>query len=320
MNNQPESSAQSPQAAEETAQTTPPAANETESSAVQPNNLAEALLNGNYSGIYERFSPEFKKQVSEPEIAEMGAAFIEGVQSFHSSSVLVLNGTEQRAWTSDAGDKGIIAVFDDQGTILGLRITGLTAYPETDGKRTRTAFALPLHGEWLVYWGGHNVLDNYHYELASQRYAYDFVQAADGFSYKGDPLRNESYHAFGKEVTAPADGVVAEVVNDIPDNSPVGVMNEKVPAGNVVVIDHGGEYSFLAHLKQGSVTVKKGDQVKTGDTIGKLGNSGNSSEPHLHFHVSDGTDLFSSRSLNIQWKGDLQPLRGRTVTGTGNGN
>ncbi|MNC48479.1 Murein DD-endopeptidase MepM [compost metagenome] len=81
----------------------------------------------------------------------------------------------------------------------------------------------------------------------------------------------------------------------------------------MVVIDHGGEYSFLAHLKQGSVTVKKGDSVKTGDVIGKAGNSGNSSEPHLHYQVSDGADLFSSRSLNIRWKDNLQPLKGQTV-------
>lgn len=317
LNHQPESSAQSTQAAEGTAPVPSPAANDMGNTTVQPDHLAEALLSGNYSGIYERFSPEFKQQVSEPEVAEMGAGFIEGVQSFEASSVLSLNGMEQRAWTSDAGGKGITAVFDEQGMILGLQLTGLTAYPETDKAQTKTAVTLPLQGEWLVYWGGDNVLDNYHYELASQRYAYDFVQAVDGYSYTGDPYSNESYHAFGREVMAPADGIVTAVVNDIPDNSPVGVMNEEEPAGNVVVIDHGGEYSFLAHLKQGSVTVKKGDEVKTGDVIGKLGNSGNSSEPHLHFQVSDGADLFNSRSLNIQWKDGLQPLKGQTVTGTG---
>ncbi|WP_249901305.1 peptidoglycan DD-metalloendopeptidase family protein [Paenibacillus sp. PK3_47] len=315
MNNNPEASAQNTQAAENTASPSASAVSDRNDSTVQPENLAEALLKNNFSGIYARFSPEFKQQVSEAQVAEMGTSFIEGVQSFEPSSNLTLNGTEQRSWRSDAGDKGITAVFDEEGIILGLQLTGLAAYPETDGARTKTAITLPLNGEWLVFWGGSNVLDNYHYEHVSQRYAYDFVQAVDGYSYTGDPLINESYHAFGKDVIAPADGVVTEVVNDIPDNSPVGVMNEKVPAGNAVVIDHGGEYSFLAHLKQSSVTVKKGDQVKTGDVIGQLGNSGNSSEPHLHFQVSDGADLFSSRSLNIRWNDNLQPVRGRTVTG-----
>ncbi|AIQ71680.1 metalloendopeptidase [Paenibacillus graminis] len=313
MNKRPESFAAPTQ---NTAQTKAAASPETSTRGpqdVQPEHLAEALLSGNYSGIYKRFSPEFKQQISEAEVAEMGSAFIQGVTAFNPSTVMLLNGSEQRVWTSGAGDKGIFAVFDDSGTILGLNITGLSAYPDSDNALTKTAMALPFQGEWLVFWGGSNVLNNYHYEYASQRYAYDFVQAAGGFSYEGDPLDNESYYTFGQNITAPADGVVTGVVNDIPDNTPVGVTNEKEPAGNVVVIDHGGEYSFLAHLKQGSVTVKKGDSVKTGDVIGKAGNSGNSSEPHLHYQVSDGADLFSSRSLNIRWKDNLQPLKGQTV-------
>ncbi len=313
MNKRPESSAAPTQNAAQIKPTASPETGDRGQQGVQPENLAQALLSGNYSGIYKRFSPEFKQQISEAEVAEMGSDFIQGVTAFNPSTVMLLNGSEQRVWTSEAGDKGIIAVFDDSGAILGLNITGLSTYPDTDNALTKTAMTLPFQGEWLVFWGGSNVLNNYHYEYASQRYAYDFVQAADGFSYEGDPLDNESYHAFGQNITAPADGVVIEVVNDIPDNTPVGVMNEKEPAGNVVVIDHGGEYSFLAHLKQGSVTVKKGDPVKAGDVIGKAGNSGNSSEPHLHYQVSDGADLFSSRSLNIRWKDNLQPLRGQTV-------
>lgn len=91
-------------------------------------------------------------------------------------------------------------------------------------------------------------------------------------------------------------------------------MNEKVPAGNEVVIDHGGEYSVLAHMKKGSVKVKVGDKVKSGDEIGLLGNSGNSSEAHLHFQVSDGADLFKSRSININWKNRIAPVQGETIT------
>ncbi|MEK5240520.1 peptidoglycan DD-metalloendopeptidase family protein [Paenibacillus sp. FSL L8-0470] len=317
MNNSPESSA-SASPTEEAAQVTPSASPETSKSGqlpVQPENLAGALLSGNFSGIYERFSPEFKQQISEEEVKEMGSAFIQGVTAFEPSTVMRLNGTEHRIWTSDDGHKGIIAVFDEAGIIHGLNITELTTYPETDKLLTRTAMTLPFQGDWFVFWGGNNVLNNYHYEYESQRYAYDFVQEVNGLSYEGDPLRNESYHAFGKNVTAPADGIVTEVINDIPDNTPVGVMNEKEPPGNLVVIDHGGEYSFLAHLKQGSVTVKKGDSVKTGDIIGKLGNSGNSSEPHLHYQVSNGADLFGSRSLHIRWKDNLNPLKGQTVTG-----
>ncbi|MFD1906546.1 M23 family metallopeptidase [Paenibacillus rhizoplanae] len=95
-------------------------------------------------------------------------------------------------------------------------------------------------------------------------------------------------------------------------------MNAEEPAGNVVVIDHGnGEHSITAHLKKGSVAVKKGDNVQQGDLIGHLGNSGNSSEAHLHFQVSDGPDLFTSRSIQIRWADQSQSLtRGNSFSGT----
>lgn len=289
--------------------------NENGQLAVQPEYLAETLLRGDYSGIYERFSPEFKQYVTEAEFTEMGSAFIHEVAAFKPSTVVKLNGSEQRVWISDAGDKGILAFWDETGMILGLSITGLDSHPVTDQSLTETVVNLPFKGDWFVFWGGSNVLDNYHYEYESQRYAYDFVQEVNGRSYQGDPADNESYYAFGKDITAPANGIVTRVIQDIPDNTPVGVMNENEPAGNVVVIDHSGEYSLLAHLKQGSVTVQEGDSVTTGQVIGKLGNSGNSSEPHLHFQMSDGADLFGSRSLNIRWKDNLRPLKGHTVTG-----
>src|SRR5262249_51403325 len=148
----------------------------------------------------------------------------------------------------------------------------------------------------------------------SQRYAYDFVQTKDGYSYKGDPNTNESYYAFGQDIYATQDGTVVHAVNDIKDNKPLIETNEKDPYGNVVVIDHGnGEYSYLAHLKQGSVTVKVGDQVSKGDLVGLCGNSGNSSEPHLHYQVSDSTNSVNSKSIRVQWVDDLSPRQGEVI-------
>ncbi|MNJ53851.1 Murein DD-endopeptidase MepM [compost metagenome] len=175
---------------------------------------------------------------------------------------------------------------------------------------------MPLKNDWFVFWGGENVIANYHYGTESQRYAYDFIKVKDGYSYSGDPKKNESYYAFGQEITAPEAGKVIHVVNDIADNEPVGIMNEKDLAGNVVAIDHGnGEYSYLAHLKKDSVTVKVGDIVQKGEVIGLCGNSGNSSEPHLHFQISDGDDLFTSSSLRVKWENDLHPIQGDTIIG-----
>lgn len=286
---------------------------ESQGDLLKPDELSEAMLNGANDKIYDRFSASFKNQISRADFTEMASAFTKGVESFEQSSVLYLNGSEQRVWESQSAEKGIVAIFDEEATIHGLQIMGLTAWPETDNRQTNTDYDIPLRGDWLVFWGGKNVLLNYHYEHESQRYAYDFVQEKEKYSYKGDPLKNESYYAFGQEVVAPADGVVVSVVNDIQDNDPVGVMNEKQPAGNVIVIDHGGEYSILAHLKKGSTVVKPGEKVMKGDVIGQVGNSGNSSEAHLHFQVSDGPDLFSSHSININWSNNLNPIKGETI-------
>ena len=69
-------------------------------------------------------------------------------------------------------------------------------------------------------------------------------------------------------------------------------------AGNLVVLRHdGGEYSLYAHLAEGSVAVKVGDKVKRGQRVGKLGQTGNSTEPHLHFGIMDGSDPLYARSL-----------------------
>jgi hypothetical protein len=280
-----------------------------------PADIPQAMLDARYSEIYGLFSKELKKNNSKADVKKMVAEFTQGVDAFAPFSEMQLNGTEQQTWKSTAGDKGIVAVSDEQGGLLGIQLLGLQSHPDTDQIMTRTAFAPPFQEDLLVYWGGTNVLDNYHYELEIQRYAYDLFQVVDHFSYSGDPLKNASYHAFGLEIVAPADGTVVSIQNDIADNEPVGVMNEKDPVGNVVVIDHGGEYSYLAHLKKGSITVKPGDSVTTGQVIGQLGNSGNSSEAHLHFQVSDGADFFTSKSIQIQWLNHQAPVKGDTISG-----
>src|SRR6185436_7991117 len=95
----------------------------------------------------------------------------------------------------------------------------------------------------------------------------------------------EDYFCFGREICAPADGVVVEAIDGVRDNTP-GSMNPYCLVGNCVVIQHRtNEFSVLAHFQRGTVTVKAGEQVKRGQLLGKCGNSGNSSEPHLHYHL-----------------------------------
>lgn len=110
-----------------------------------------------------------------------------------------------------------------------------------------------------------------------------FGWRSDGWRPK-DPAR---YVTFGTPLLAPCAGTVAVAVDGLPD-MPVPEMDREHLPGNFVVIDCGGFAVALAHLRQGSVVVEEGDQVQVGDPLGEMGNSGNSSEPHLHIHAQRG--------------------------------
>ena len=138
----------------------------------------------------------------------------------------------------------------------------------------------------------------------AQRFAIDFVMLGDdNKTFTGDQLKNENYHAEGNDALAVANGTVVEVKDSIPENVP-GINSRAVPitletvGGNHVIIDiGGGYYAFYAHLKPGSLKVKVGDKVKRGQVVGLVGNTGNSTEPHLHFHVSDANSPLGSEGV-----------------------
>ncbi len=128
-----------------------------------------------------------------------------------------------------------------------------------------------------------------------ERYAIDWVKVdAQGRRTTGPANENASYLAYGLDVLAAADGPIVATRDGMPDgtppyNPPNATM--ETAAGNYIMQDiGGGNYAFYAHLIPGSQTVTQGQMVRRGDVIARLGNSGNSSEPHLHFHVSDHPD------------------------------
>ena len=138
----------------------------------------------------------------------------------------------------------------------------------------------------------------------AQRFAIDWVRLfPDGPTYHGDKLDNKNYRAYGEEALAVAEGAVTETRDGIPENVP-GATSRAVPinmetvAGNHVVLDIGhGFYALYAHLQPGSLRVHVGDKVKTGQVIGLVGNSGNSTEPHLHFHLCDASSALGCEGL-----------------------
>jgi murein DD-endopeptidase len=138
----------------------------------------------------------------------------------------------------------------------------------------------------------------------AQRFAIDWVRVNDTDStYSGDRLKNENYIAEGNDAIAVANGRIVAVKDGLPENVP-GLNSRAVPitletvGGNHVIIDiGGGRYAFYAHLKPGAIRVKVGDTVKKGQVIGLVGNTGNSTEPHLHFHISDGNSPLGSEGV-----------------------
>ncbi|MGB0059166.1 M23 family metallopeptidase [Candidatus Binatus sp.] len=137
-----------------------------------------------------------------------------------------------------------------------------------------------------------------------QRYAIDWIQLGDdGKTFTGDEHDNKSYHAWDQEIHAAADGKIVEVKDGIPENVPNSgklavQMTYDTLAGNHIIEqlseDH---YAAYAHLRPGTIKVKVGDTVHAGDVLAHLGNTGNSSEPHLHFQVCDAPSFPASEGL-----------------------
>jgi len=140
----------------------------------------------------------------------------------------------------------------------------------------------------------------------SRRYSIDWLKIRDGVRFSGDPLDVRSYHTYGEWVLAVDDATVLSSVDGLPDNVPrtPGGFETALPltmetiAGNAVVLDLGGEqFAYYAHLQPGSVQVKAGDRVHRGQVLGRIGNSGDSRSPHLHFQVTNAAGLMSSEGV-----------------------
>ena len=186
----------------------------------------------------------------------------------------------------------------------------------------KTLLQLPFRGQWYVVWGGNTIAENYHATSKSQRFALDLVIRKGGSSYAGDGKKLTDYYCFGADILAPAAGRIVWSCDSLPNQQP-GRMDSKNPVGNGIIIDHGnGEFSVLAHLQPNTQRFKVGDSVKAGDVLGKCGSSGNTSEPHLHFHLQNSPDLETAEGLPITFRGicvdgkkveTAQPVRRQSI-------
>jgi len=150
--------------------------------------------------------------------------------------------------------------------------------------------AFPLRGgTFRVGQGGASRAVNYHFSHPSQRYALDLLRLNPlGIRAWGIyPRQPDRYAIWRTEIVSPCDGVVVAAVDGFPDLSPLDRDSEN-RAGNYLAIECDGATVYLAHLMRNSMTVRAGDRVSAGQLLGHVGNSGNTTEPHLHIHAEKG--------------------------------
>lgn len=181
-----------------------------------------------------------------------------------------------------------------------------------DDRVAATQTVFPLQGAWWVVVGAG--FHTPHRWAIPEEFGIDIVRMdINGKTYRGSGQKFSDFHAYGQKIIAPAAGKIVLAINNEQEDPKTlrqpgessDAFFERVLAGqgerlergtaailgNGVVIDHGnGEFSVLAHMKPGSVKVAVGDVVKQGQEIGALGSSGNSSEPHLHYHMCNSAD------------------------------
>jgi len=204
--------------------------------------------------------------------------------------------------------------------------------------RPKTELSVPLPGRVIVY-DGHDFYSHHRRVDTSSplvqrmgfsdnpvRYANDFcVVDAENRLHRGDPGKIEEWFSYGAPVVAPADGIVIAATGAIPENRIEAgklIYPDNMPAdfwqrsmGNHVVIDHGtGEFSHLAHLKVGSVTIRPGDKVRRGQPVGEIGFSGDTGfHVHLHYGLLTGAKYVGARPLPAYFSGFARLLGGKTV-------
>ncbi|MCY1569673.1 M23 family metallopeptidase [Staphylococcus pettenkoferi] len=266
----------------------------------------------NYKTIYKLLSKSFKKKLKKRNLKKIFKRY----NSYQFNHVLCRemdwNGGKRYIWLDINNGGGIRLDINSESVIVGLLFKIFESTGEA--KETNLEYTMPINDRWMVFWGGDNELLNYHYVYKNQRYAYDLFVNDEGKTYANNPKSNNNYYAFNKDVVAPADGTILDVENEVYDNE-VGTMNVDQPGGNYVVIKHrNDEYSFIAHFKQYSIVKAIGDEVKQGELLGQCGNSGNSSEPHIHFQVMNRPCLNSCESLKIRFCNGTEPILGDTVT------
>ncbi|QYA95180.1 M23 family metallopeptidase [Streptomyces anulatus] len=201
----------------------------------------------------------------------------------------------------------------------------------------------PVTGRWTALNSPADKVPSHGTHVYGQTYAIDIVAAPE--TGEGEPSarpafrwlwpvvrRNRAFPAFGAPLLAVADTTVVRASdgqrdhlsrNSLPALAYLMLIEGNVRSivgahriiGNHVILDLGeGTFAVYAHVRRGSLQVKAGDRVRAGQWLGQVGNSGNTTEPHLHFHLMDGPDPDSARGVPFTWRGVGVPANGEAFT------
>ncbi len=190
--------------------------------------------------------------------------------------------------------------------------------PSKENYTSQTELILPFSSKWLVINGGTDKATSHSWGIPTQRYAYDFfITDKEGKTFSGDNKKVENYYCYGKNILAPANGEIVSFASHHPDSNVYGDGRVDCKAhdirGNHIIIRHNKkEYSLIAHLKPDSIKVQKGQKVKQGQVIAQCGNSGNTTEPHIHFQMNNGKNFFTTAGLPIKFKNVIVNKDGKT--------
>ncbi|ROV67325.1 MULTISPECIES: M23 family metallopeptidase [Streptomyces] len=250
-------------------------------------------------------------------------------------------------FVTDLPGPGWATTFLPAMTVLALMVATMAlqarAAAPRGGPRPPVEVDPPVTGRWSALNSPADKVPSHGTHVYGQTYAIDIV--ADPETAEGEPparpafrrlwplfRRNHAFPAFGAPLLAVADATVVRASDGLRDhlsrNSLLGLIYLMLIEGNVrsiagahrvignhVILDLGdGTYAVYAHAQRGSLRVKAGDTVRAGQQIARCGNSGNSSEPHLHVHLMDSPDLDDARGVPFTWRGVGVPANGETFT------
>ncbi len=210
----------------------------------------------------------------------------------------------ETAWVRANRVQSAAVLRGPDGTVWNETLVTPVTFPQQS-----TDLHFPLAGTWWAIQGS-DWTDLHKQEPISQAYALDFVRIDDaGSFYRGDGSQLEMHFSWGSPIYAPAAARVSHVIHDMPDMSPGQVPDTAMMQGdvrrllgNAVALTHRkGEFSYLAHLQQGSVQVRVGDHIRRGTLLGFAGNSGHSPGPHVHYHLMNGPNLYLDQALPAQF-------------------